>query len=121
MDCTVNKTHGCSSTSASGTSTDLASGTFGPSILFLFESIACRSLLKRVRFSRRRRFPVFVSFVQSFGGGEADEDDVPDDDDDLIVVLPPTNNDDTKPSTKVFFFKKTLPAPPPLRIIFISL
>ena len=63
-----------------------------------------------------------VSFFPGKGGGlEADDEDVPEDEDDLRVALPPTNNDDTKPSTKVFFFKKTLPAPPPLRIVFISL
>jgi hypothetical protein len=82
----------------------------------------CRSFVKRVRFSLRRRCPVFVAFVQSFEGGDAaDEDDVPDDVNDLRVVRPPTKNEDTKPSTKVVFFKKTLPSQPPLRIVFISL
>jgi hypothetical protein len=82
----------------------------------------CRSFVKRVRFSLRRRCPVFVAFVQSFGGLEAaDEDDVPDDVNDLRVVRPPTKNEDTKPSTKVVFFQKTLPSQPPLRIVFISL
>ena len=63
-----------------------------------------------------------VSFFPVEGGAlEADDDDVPDDDDDLRVARPPTKNEDTKPSIKVFFFKKTLPMPPPLRIVFISL
>jgi len=81
----------------------------------------CRSFVKRVRFSLRRRCPVFVAFVQSFGGGDAVDEDVPDDVNDLRVARPPTKNEDTKPSRKVFFFKKTLPMPPPLRIVFISL
>ena len=81
----------------------------------------CRSFVKRVRFSLRRRCPVFVAFVQSFEGGDAADEDVPDDANDLRVVRPPTKNEDTKPSTKVVFFKKTLPSQPPLRIVFIAL
>ena len=79
-------------------------------------------MLKRVRFSLRRRF-VLVAFFPGKGGGleAADDEDVPEDDDDLRVVRPPTKNEDTNPSTKVVFFKKTLPSQPPLRIVFISL
>ena len=70
MDCTVNNTHACSSTTANGTSTDRASGTCAPSILF--RGTRCKSSRIRVRFSRRRRL--------------VDDDDDDDDDDALVVI-----------------------------------
>jgi hypothetical protein len=53
VDCTVNNTHGTSSTIARGTNTDRASGTCAPSILF--RGTASKSFFTRVRFSRFRR------------------------------------------------------------------
>jgi hypothetical protein len=53
VDCTVNNTHGTSSTIAIGTNTERASGTCAPSILF--RGTASKSFFTRVRFSRFRR------------------------------------------------------------------